>query len=72
MDPSPEDLDDEELSEILANAPLLDEDEDLADERAEADIAAGRVVSNERVVEWLRSWGTDNPLPPPRWEDEPK
>jgi hypothetical protein len=64
--------DDEELLAILANAPILDEDEDLADERAEADVAAGRVISNERVVAWLRSWGTDTPLPPPRWEDEPK
>ncbi len=42
-----------------------EEHERLADERAEADIAAGRVVSNERVVEWLKSWGTPNKLPTP-------
>ena len=36
------------------------------DAEADADIAAGRVVSNEAVMEWLRSWGTPNELPPPR------
>ena len=25
-------------------------------------------VSHERVVEWLRSWGTDHELPPPKPE----
>jgi predicted transcriptional regulator len=32
---------------------------------AEADIDAGRVVSHEEVVKWLRSWGTPNELPCP-------
>ncbi|MEI9965495.1 MAG: antitoxin [Caulobacteraceae bacterium] len=58
--------------------PELDPDDDLdlfdtvdeeaerrADERAEADVAAGRVVPNERVIEWLRSWGTPKRLPTP-------
>lgn len=36
------------------------------DALAEADIAAGRVVPHHRVVEWLRSWGTDNKLPRPK------
>ncbi|HEY5411512.1 MAG TPA: CopG family transcriptional regulator [Caulobacteraceae bacterium] len=70
-DPFPED--DEELSALLDSMPPMSEEEErLADERAEADIAAGRVVPNDRVVEWLRSWGTDNPLPRPRWDDAPE
>jgi hypothetical protein len=62
---------DDELAEMLAAAlpPLTEEEERLADERAEADIAAGRVISHERMVEWLKSWGTDNPLTPPRCDD---
>ena len=45
---------------------MVDEEaERLADERAEADVAAGRVVSNARVIEWLKSWGTPNRLPTP-------
>lgn len=31
-----------------------------------ADSAAGRVVSHDRVVEWMESLGTDSPLPRPR------
>lgn len=38
----------------------------LAD--AEADIAAGRVVSHKDVVEWLKTWGTPQEGPPPaKW-----
>ena len=58
-------------------APALDEDRDIFDEvdpeweaeldrRAEADVAAGRVISNEAVMRWLKSWGTANPLPRPK------
>ena len=36
------------------------------DRLAEADIAAGRVISNEAVMRWVKSWGTDNPLPKPK------
>jgi predicted transcriptional regulator len=32
---------------------------------AEADVAAGRVVPHDEVVNWLRSWGTPNELPCP-------
>ena len=32
---------------------------------AEADVAAGRVVPHEDVVEWLKSWGTPDELPCP-------
>ena len=39
---------------------------DAATERGLADIEAGRVVSHEAVKRWLLSWGTDNPLPPPK------
>jgi predicted transcriptional regulator len=31
-----------------------------------AELEAGRGVSNERVMEWLDSWGTANELPAPR------
>ncbi len=39
--------------------------ERLADDRAEADVKAGRVVPHERVVEWLKSWGKPDRLPTP-------
>ena len=34
--------------------------------RGLADIDAGRVVDHERVVAWVESLATDNPLPRPR------
>jgi predicted transcriptional regulator len=36
-----------------------------ADARAEADIAAGRVISHKAMKAWLLSWGTPNELQPP-------
>ena len=30
-----------------------------------AEAEAGETVSHEKVVSWLRSWGTGNELPPP-------
>jgi predicted transcriptional regulator len=30
-----------------------------------AELEAGKGISNERVVEWLDSWGTENELPAP-------
>lgn len=30
-----------------------------------AEAEAGETVPQEKVVEWLRSWGTPNELPPP-------
>jgi predicted transcriptional regulator len=30
------------------------------------ELAAGQGVSNERVSEWLSSWGTENELPAPK------
>jgi predicted transcriptional regulator len=40
--------------------------EAAADARAEADFAAGRVVSHEAVSRWLLSWGAADPLPRPK------
>ncbi len=31
-----------------------------------AELDAGEGVSNERVTEWLDSWGTENELPAPK------
>ena len=31
-----------------------------------AELEAGKGVSNERVMEWLDSWGTENELPAPQ------
>jgi predicted transcriptional regulator len=47
---------------------LTPDQEAAADQRAEADIAAGRGVSHDDVVAWLKTWGTpqDGP-PPPEW-----
>jgi len=42
--------------------------EEIARGLAEAD-AGGPFVEHERVVEWLRSWGTDDELPPPKPRD---
>ncbi len=46
-----------------------DTDEDAegqALKRAEADYAAGRVVSNAAMLRWFASWGTPKPLPRPK------
>ena len=54
--------------------PWIDQGEDeealaAADAEAEADIEAGRLISNEAVMRWLESWGTANPLPRPKIGD---
>ena len=38
-------------------------------EEGVADTDAGRVVSGEAVTAWVRSWFTDEELPPPRCGD---
>jgi predicted transcriptional regulator len=43
--------------------------EAAADARAEADVAAGRLISHEAVKRWVASWGSDAPLPRPRIGD---
>lgn len=40
--------------------------EAVADARAEADVAARRVISHEAVSRWLKSWGGSKPLPRPK------
>ena len=48
---------------------LFDEMEDeadlLAEAKADADVAAGRVVPHERVREWLKTIGTPGQTPTP-------
>lgn len=39
--------------------------EAAADVRAEADVAAGRVISHAAVRRWLSSWGKPQPEPRP-------
>jgi predicted transcriptional regulator len=40
------------------------------DVSADAEIEAGRFIPHDKVVEWLKSWGTANELPCP--EPEPR
>jgi predicted transcriptional regulator len=42
-----------------------DDAEAAADARAEADVAAGRVISHEAVSRWLSSWAEGDPKAPP-------
>ena len=36
--------------------------------RARVDVKAGRVVEHAKVVEWLKTWGTEDARPiPPEW-----
>ena len=50
---------------------IFDIPDDAADEAATLrgieDFKAGRTVSHEAVMRWVASWGTDNPLPRPKW-----
>ncbi len=41
-------------------------------ERGIASIEAGRVVPHAEVRDWLRSWGTDDELPPPEIPNSPE
>ncbi len=54
-------------------ATLFEQDDDAAEAEAmaeaEADVAAGRVVSHDAVARWLRSWGSDDELPPPTCDE---
>ncbi len=49
--------------------PVVSPEERSAKRRAiaegRADVAAGRVISEEKMDAWLESWGTDNELAPP-------
>ncbi len=39
---------------------------DAATLRGLVDIEAGRVVSHEAVLRWVKSWSSPNPLPRPK------
>ena len=45
------------------------EAEAAADARAQADIDAGRVISNDRVLAWLKDLSEGRRRPRPRWDD---
>jgi predicted transcriptional regulator len=53
------------VTEALENLVQTEEEELAGIERAEEDIKGGRVVAHERVVEWLKSWGSGRKVPPP-------
>lgn len=40
--------------------------EAAADARADADVAAGRLIGHGAVKRWVASWGSEAPLPRPR------
>ena len=42
---------------------------DARERKAMAEMDAGRFISHEAVVRWLKSWGTDNEVPPPKCGD---
>lgn len=42
-----------------------EEADEAATQRGLADHAAGRTVSHEAVMRWVKSWSTPNPLPRP-------
>lgn len=48
---------------------VSDEELRAQDESRRAEVRAGRFISNEAVMRWLASWGTDNPLPRPQVGD---
>lgn len=45
------------------------EAEAAADARAEADLREGRLISNEAVMRWLKSWISGERLPRPKVGD---
>jgi len=52
---------------------IFDSEPDEAEEarldaEADAAIEAGQFVTQDRVVDWLKSWGTPNELPCPKPE----
>jgi predicted transcriptional regulator len=64
----------EEYAPYEADEPDIFDDIDEAVEaaaiaEAEKAIAEGRVISHAAMKRWLLSWGTDNPLPPPKCGD---
>lgn len=43
----------------------IDPAEESAMAEAEADVAAGRLISQDTILKWLQSWGTADELPCP-------
>jgi len=54
------------VPDVSGFEPTDDATEDRALAAAEAEIAAGKVISHGAVRRWLLSWGTPNELPPPK------
>jgi predicted transcriptional regulator len=48
---------------------VFDDDDEAEVRRVMADMDGGKFVSHEAVARWLKSWGTDNELPPPECGD---
>jgi predicted transcriptional regulator len=40
-------------------------------EEAEAEVEAGLLIDGDAVEAWVKSWGTDDPLPPPTVQSHP-
>ena len=51
----------EALSDYLDNADFIEKELD----KAEAELAEGVFISEEKMMTWFRSLGTDKELPPP-------
>ncbi|MDO9078357.1 MAG: CopG family transcriptional regulator [Brevundimonas sp.] len=58
-------LDEEPAAFVFEEAVELD----ARELKAMADIDAGRFITHEAVVRWLKSWGTADELPPPKCGD---
>ncbi|MBX9816107.1 MAG: antitoxin [Sphingomonas sp.] len=50
----------------MPGIPSTEEEVAASIARARADIAAGRYVEHEKVVSWLKTWGTPDWKPMPR------
>ena len=68
-DPHPKAASDDVDEFDVFDIPVDEEEEARLDALADAEIDAGLFVTHERVVEWLKSWGTPNELSCP--EPEP-
>ncbi len=58
-------LDEEPAAFVFEEAVELD----AREQKAMADIDAGRFITHEAVMLWLKSWGTADELPPPKCGD---
>jgi predicted transcriptional regulator len=56
----------EVAAEVITTFFALDSWEHKHIREGNAELEAGQGVSNERVMEWLDSWGTENELPAPK------